>query len=99
MKPYLILKPVDTARDETNRIYSHVKNTVEDFNNYVSDFFESVVIISEKRETLQKTGVIQEAAKCEEEIKYLRGCIIELRQSMLLIAAAMDSLVEYGERE
>lgn len=95
MKPQLILKPIEIENAETQRIYGYLRQTVEGFNNYVADFFESIAILSEKGEAL-RTNQPQEAARCDEEVRYLEARIEELRLAMQMIAAEMGALVEYS---
>lgn len=96
MKPQLILKPIEIENAETQRIYGYLRQTVEGFNNYVADFFESIAIISEKGEALRQTHQTQEAATCDDEVHYLEGRIEELRLAMQMIATEMGALVEYS---
>lgn len=99
MKPYLKLKTVETASEETLRIYSYVRNTVDAFNYYVADFFESVAILTAKSEALKQSHRIDEAQECEQEVSYLHTRIEELRMTMQMIASEMAGLVEYGQDE
>ena len=90
MRPRLNLKPLDTDNESTARIYSMVRETVDSFNIYVADFFESVAIIEEELASAQKGG----GAEIEEKIAYMRRRIAELSDAMKAIAEQMDGLVE-----
>ena len=90
MKPHLSLKPLDTENESTARIYSMVRETVDSFNIYVADFFESVAILEEELAAARKDS----SAEIEEKIAYMRRRIAELSDAMKAIAEQMDGLVE-----
>ena len=92
MRPRLNLKPLDTDNESTARIYSMVRETVDSFNIYVADFFESVAILEEQLASAKREG--GDPAVIEEKIEYMRRRIEELLASMNGIAEEMHSLVE-----
>lgn len=90
MKPRLSLKPLDTDNASTVRIYSMVRETVDSFNIYVADFYETVGILEEELVSATKGC----SAEIEDRIAYMRRRIDELSDAMRSIAEQMDGLVE-----
>lgn len=91
MRPRLLLKPLDTDNESTARIYSMVRETVDSFNIYVADFFESVAILEEQLSGAKRGGG---DAEIEEKISYMRRRIAELSDAMKAIEDQMGGLVE-----
>lgn len=75
------------------RIYDFTQKTVDGFNNYVADFFETISIL---KENLEKLGSDQKEKSNEitGTIKYVENKIDELSAKMQTIAEEMSSLIE-----
>ena len=95
MKPKLQLKPINISTDGTERIYQMVRETVESFNVYVADFYESVSILKEQHEKALSSGSSSAVSEVEEKIRYMEKRIEELKSAMEKISAEMHTLVEY----
>ena len=95
MRPKLKLKPIDITTEGTERIYEMVRGSVDSFNLYVSDFFESVEILHEQYEKAVSAGDKKAVQETEGKINYMKMRIEELKESMERISAEMHSIVEY----
>lgn len=94
-QPKLRLKPIDKNDDESMRIYGMTGKTVESFNSYVADFFQTVAILRENIEKAHTTADQEKAAEMREHIEHVERKIDELTEAMQRIADDMSSLVEF----
>ena len=97
MRPELKLKKFETDHESTQRIYQMVRQTVDSFNVYVSDFYESVAILEEQHSRALSAGDRASASDAEEKISYMKKRIEELIDDMKRISAEMHTLVEYHD--
>jgi len=90
MKPAyrLEMKFVDSDNPETVRIYNMVNDACERFNIYLMDFFETLDILEEKKQS----GKIDD--ETEKSIESVRSRIEEVTAAMKDIAETMPSIVE-----
>jgi hypothetical protein len=94
MRPRLVLKKIDVKNEKTERLYSLVSETVQSFNVYVADFYESVAILEEQYDAAVKAGNTASAREADEKISYMKERIEQLNASMKSISEEMHSLVE-----
>ena len=95
----LKLKPMQLKEEKSHQIFAMTQETVERFNIYVSDFFETVAILREDHERSVKKN---DAAKCDEiesKIVFVEQKIEELTEAMQRIADEMSSVVELVQVE
>ncbi len=93
MKKYrLILKPIDSDNAETIRIYNNLRESCERLNIYLADFFETVEILNEK-----KNSGVDFPGGAELNIEFVNGRINEVIKSMEDISQSMNSLVYMEE--
>ena len=90
----LKLKPMDDKYLHSLRIYDLTQKTVDDFNNYISDFFETITILKENLADLNDDKDGQKKIEISGTIKYVEDKIEELSGRMQAIADEMSSLVE-----
>lgn len=94
-KPMLKLKPIDKNDDESVRIFDMTGRTVESFNSYVADFFQTVVILRENLERAHTATDQEKAAEMRAHIDHVERKIAELTEAMQRIADDMPALVEF----
>jgi prefoldin subunit 5 len=90
----LKLKPMDDKDPHSLRIYDLTRKTVDDFNNYISDFFETISILKENLSKLKDDKDEQKKKEISGTIIYVEDKIEELSVRMQAIADEMSSLVE-----
>lgn len=93
MKPAYILKMkyVESENPETVRIYNMVNDACERFNIYLMDFFETLVILEEKK----RNGKSDD--ETDKSIESVKSRIEEVTAAMKDIASTMPSIVELIE--
>lgn len=93
----LKLKQITGDTHDTARIYEYTRRTVDDFNSYFADFFETIKIL---RENLEKPDADKEKKnEISESIKHVELKIDELSAKMNEIADEMPSLIELSGNE
>lgn len=93
-KYQLKLKPISTTNSDNLRIYGMLKNSCEGLNSYLADFFETIEILKEKKDTHPA-----ESREVEESIKFVLTKIDDVTLSMKAIAEDMHALIELIESE
>lgn len=90
-KKKLRLIESNSMSEATQRIFAITRETCENFNNYYLDFFESIAILSEKKEEKKTPEKIKEI---EEQIAYMHNKIDELSGFMHELTEKMPGMVE-----
>ena len=96
IKPVLEIKPVLTDDPESLRIYELALKSVENLNNYIADFIESIHIMKENRENSLRKKDLERAEKILSDMTFIETKIEEVSRSMEAISAVMPELVSYS---
>lgn len=92
-KPALQLRNIDTRDPHTERILNLTRETIDRFNYYVEDFFQTREILLEQSELLKSSGSPDKLEENNESLRQVMRRIEEIRISMNSLADQMPELI------
>jgi hypothetical protein len=90
----LELKKIDTENPDTIRILEQTAEACDLLNNYLLDFRETVMILSEKYKASMEKGDSRSAKEADVNMKYAMNRVKEVISTMEALAADMPFLVD-----
>ncbi len=98
-KLQLQLRPLEGASADTRRIYDSTREACERLNNYYLDFFETIAILTEKRNKARVKNDAATIRETAESIQFVEGKIDEVSRAMRIIAEENSFIVTLSGEE
>jgi len=92
-KPVLILNPLQSSDENTNRIFNLTNEAVERLNIFVDDFFNTFSILNENLTKAQSKNDSEKISEIEESLSEINIRIDEIKEDMSQMLRDLPQLI------